>query len=103
MREEWSYDRKRWIDRKAGRWHIAEFWRWNSEAEHWYEERAGERSYDLYFRNEDRTIYGVIRFPRSRDNPYGFDKLKEKIMNDVEFRKEYIDQSTKRVWKKGWK
>jgi hypothetical protein len=103
MREAWDYDRKKWLDKKGSRWHFAERWTWNSDAEFWYLDRTGDRSYDLYFRDDGRTLFGAIKFPRSRDNPYGFDKLKEKIMNDADFRKEYLDAESKRIWKRSWK
>jgi len=89
--------------RKAVAGIFAERWTWESDAEFWYLDRTGERSYDLYFRDDARMVFGVIKFPRSRDNPFGFAKLKEKIMNDAEFRKEYLDAGTQSIWKRSWK
>lgn len=103
MREAWEYDRSNWLDQRGHRWHFVERWAWESDAKFWYEDRTGNRSYDLYFRDDARTIFGVIKFPRSRDNPYWSEKLKDKIMNNADFREEYIDAETKRVWRKSWK
>jgi hypothetical protein len=104
MRSAWNYDnRRKWRDKKGDRWHFAEYWTWNSEAEFWFLDRTGERSYHLYFRDDARTVFGVIKFSRTRDISYGFDKLREKIMNDAQFRQPLVAPNTKRVWKKSWK
>jgi len=103
MREAWDYDRKKWLDEKGNRWHFVERRTWSGGAEVWHEDRTGDRSYDLYFRDDARTIFGVIKFPRSSDNPYWYGKLKEKIMNNADFRKRYVDPATKSIWKKSWK
>ena len=103
MPDGWDYDRKKRLDKKGNRWHFAEHWTWKGDAKFWYLDRTGDRSYDLYFRDDARTIFGVIKFARTRDMSYGFDKLKEKIMNDPKFRQPLIAPGTKRVWLKSWK
>lgn len=103
MREAWDYDRKRWVDDKGNRWHFAQHHTWESDIENWYEDRTGDRPYTLYFRDDAKTIFGVVRFQRGRDNPYHYDKLKHKIMNDPEFRDQFVAPGTKKVWKRSWK
>jgi hypothetical protein len=101
IREAWDYDRRKWKDRKDSRWHFALHVEWSGEATWWSEERAAKRSFTLYFRNDSRTIFGVI--PDSVQRGYWDEKLKEKIMNDPEFRHAFIKPETKRIWKKSWK
>ena len=42
-----------------------------------------ERPFELYFRDDDRTQFGLLRFDRRKDNPYrNYDTMVTKIMND---------------------
>jgi hypothetical protein len=65
------------------------------------EERApDEQPYALHFRNDERTIFGVLRFERSKDNPHGsFADVARKIMDDAEFRASLLDAGSPKVWK----
>jgi len=103
MREAWDYDRQKWADEKGKRWHFAQHHTWEADVEHWYEDRTGDRPYVLYFRDDARTIFGVVKYPRCRDNPYQYDKLRQKIMNDAEFRSKFVDPKTKKIWRRSWK
>jgi len=59
-----------------------------------------EQPYALYFRDDERTVFGVLRFERSKDNPYSsFATVTRKIMDDAEFRESLIDEGSKKVWK----
>ncbi len=59
-----------------------------------------EQPYELYFRNDGRTTFGVLRFERIKDNPYSsLATVTRKIMDDTDFRATWLDKSTARVWK----
>ncbi|HEY4415878.1 MAG TPA: hypothetical protein VGO57_09315 [Verrucomicrobiae bacterium] len=59
-----------------------------------------EQPYALYFRNEEHSVFGVLRFEQSKDNPYGsFATVTRKIMEDNEFRTSLLDEGSKKVWK----
>ena len=59
-----------------------------------------EQPYALHFRNDERTVFGVLRFDRSKDNPYpSLATVARKIMDDDDFRLSLIDEGSKRVWK----
>ena len=59
---------------------------------------------EIYFRNDIRTEFGVIRFERLQDNPYrDYVTLVNKIMNNDEFRSSLLRPETEIVWKKNWK
>jgi len=54
----------------------------------------------LYFRDDERTVFGVLRFERAKDNPYRtFASVTRNIMSDSDFRLTLLDEATKRVWK----
>jgi hypothetical protein len=60
----------------------------------------GEQPYALHFRNDERTVFGVLRFERSKDNPYSsLATVARKIMDDAEFQASLIDEGSKKVWK----
>jgi hypothetical protein len=104
MRESWEYDKKKWLDKKGDRWHFVSHHAWDGDAEFWYKVGTRNMSFDLYFCDDARTTFGVIRFPHHQDNPYHwYDTLKNKIITDKEFRKGLIDPETKQIWKKNWK
>jgi hypothetical protein len=92
--ENWSPHIKKFHDQAGGRWHFM--------FQHRYlEERApDEQPYALHFRNDERTIFGVLRFERSKDNPHGsFADVAHKIMDDAEFRASLVDAGSQKVWK----
>ncbi|HEV2693636.1 MAG TPA: hypothetical protein VG347_12155 [Verrucomicrobiae bacterium] len=64
------------------------------------EDRTPEdQPYALHFRNDDRTVFGVLRFDRSSDNPHGdFAAVTRKIMDDAEFRSSLLDEGSEKVW-----
>ena len=64
----------------------------------------GEQPFELYFRNDNRTEFGLLRFARRKNNPYrDYEAIVTKIINDVDFRQTLLDPSTKSVWRKNWK
>ncbi len=59
-----------------------------------------EQPYALFFRDDERTVFGVLRFERAKDNPYqSLDTVTRKIMDDGEFRATLLDDDSKRVWR----
>ena len=98
MREFWTYDSVRRIDRERNQWHFVRCDYIDDDIP--YEERP----YEVYFRDNDREAYGVIRFEKKRDNPYrDYSTLINKIMNNKQFREKLLDVTTKSVWRKNWK
>jgi hypothetical protein len=96
--ETWSYERKQRRDKKGTRWHFVS--RSVVDPEVSYEEGP----FELYFRNDDRTEYGLLRFERRKDNPYrDYEAMVSKIMNDAAFRRTLVDPDTANVWKRTWK
>src|SRR5438445_4553226 len=96
--ETWSYERKRRRDKKGTRWHFVI--RWVVDPEIPYEERP----FELYFRNDDRTEFGLLRFERRKNNPYrDYEAIVTKIMNDAAFRRPLLDPETASVWRRTWK
>ena len=92
--ETWSSHTKKFHDRNGSRWYFM--------FHHQYiEDRApDEQPYALYFRNDERTVFGVLRFERSKDNPYpSFAAVARKIMDDDAFRESLIGEGSKKVWK----
>jgi len=54
----------------------------------------------LHFRNDERTVFGVLRFEHSKDNPYvSLASVARKIMDDAKFQATLIDEGSKKVWK----
>jgi len=91
--ETWSPHTKKLYDREGGRWYFI--------FQHRYlEERApDEQPYALHFRNEERTVFGVLRFERASDNPHGsFAEVARKIMDDDAFRASLLDAGSQKVW-----
>ena len=98
VRESWSYDREARFDRQGNRWHFV--WRDEFDSVVPYDDRP----FELYFRNDNRSEFGVLKFKRRRDNPYrDYVTMITKIMNDTDFRKSLLDPQTKRVWRRNWK
>jgi hypothetical protein len=58
---------------------------------------------ELYFRNDDRTEFGMLRFDRIKDNPYrDWEAVMTKIIGNLPFRRSLLDEETRSVWKKKW-
>ena len=96
--EDWIYDRRRRVDKNGDRWHFVT--RNMVDPAVPYEERP----FELYFRNDDRTECGLLRFERRKDNPYrDYDAMVRKIMNKPEFRRVLLDPTTKAAWERNWK
>ena len=98
MKHLWSYDKVKRIDRNGKQWHFVSHSLFDDERK--YEERP----FEIYFRGEDRSMFGVLRFKRRKDNPYrNWDMMINKIMNNTDFRNSLIDMETKSIWNKNWK
>lgn len=98
MDDYWIYDREKRVGHDGIRWHFVR-----------REVRNPPRDYDeqpieYYFRNDERTVFGVLRFERRKDVPYrGYMTLINKIMNNAEFRESLLDLDTKGIWNRNWK
>ncbi len=96
--ETWSYERQRRRDKKGRRWHFVS--RSVIDPAVPYEERP----FELYFRNDDRTEFGLLRFEHRKDNPYrDYEAAVTKIFNNAPFRRTLLDPETASVWRKSWK
>ena len=96
MGEMWSYDKVKRFDGKGHRWHFV--------SRYFFIEDSDNEPYELYFRNDERTEFGLLRFERRKDNPYrDYDTLITKIMNNAEFRKTLIAPETENIWNRNWK
>lgn len=94
----WSYEKQKRLDKKGRRWHFIYHDLDGSEIP--YEEQPVA----IYFRDDERTIFGVLQFERRKDNPYrNYEVMVSKIMNDVDFRSSLIDPKSESVWNKNWK
>jgi hypothetical protein len=92
--ETWSYQPKKFHDKKGGRWHFM------FHSRHFPDLAPDEQPYALYFRDDERTVFGVLRFERAKDNPYrSLDTVTRKIMDDAEFRATLLDEDSKKMWK----
>ena len=97
-KERWSYERKRRCDKRGTRWHFVTRSIYNSTVPY------DERPFELYFRNDDRTEFGLLRFERQKDRPYrNYETMVAKIMNDPDFRWSLLDPDTASYWSKNWK
>lgn len=94
----WSYDKKKRYDKKGMRWHFVQYYIWKKG------EPYDEQPFELYFRNDERTEFGLLRYEKWKDYPYhDWEKMLNKIMNNVEFRKTLLNEETKSIWNKNWK
>ena len=99
MKEMWSYDKEKRFDRRGRRWHFVHRSFYDT-GDLPYEERPDE----WYFRDDERTEFGLLRFERKKDNPFrNYEVMVKKIMNDEAFRKTLLDPRTRGVWNKNWK
>lgn len=92
--ETWSYQDKKFFDMKGQRWHFM-------FCHHFVANRPPEEQpYLLYFRDDQYTFFGVLKYEHMKDNPYrNLETITRKIMNDVTFRKMLRDDCTKEVWR----
>lgn len=97
MKEHWSYDKRTHKDAKGQRWHFVMCEYFQDDTDY------SDSPIEVYFRNDDRTYFGVIRFEQKKDNPYRFDKLVEKVMSNAEFRASCEAPETASVWSRNWK
>ena len=82
MGEMWSYDKSKRFDNKGGRWHFVRHSIWGEKG------TSENQPFELYFRNDERTEFGLLRYEREEENPYrDYDMMINKIMNNAEFRK----------------
>ena len=98
LQELWTYERRKRQDVHGIRWHFVSHDVIDPSVAY------DDRPYELFFRNDDRTKFGVLRFGRRKDNPYrNYEVLVNKIMNDQSFRAALLDPTTESVWRRGWK
>src|SRR5207253_7762982 len=92
--ETWSYERKQRRDKRGVRWHFVNHSVVDPDVPY------TQRPFELYFRNDERTEFGLLRFEQRKDNPYrDYEAMVTKIMNDVDFRRTLLDPDTARVWR----
>ena len=96
MQDEWTYHRAKKFDRHKVRWHFV--------TRYFYVAEGQDEPRELYFRNDDATEFGMLRFEKLQDNPYrDWDAIVTKILNNVPFRRSLLAQETASVWRKNWK
>ena len=94
----WSYDKVARFDNKGDRWHFL----WRNIIDRGLPHE--DQSVEIYFRNDAKTKYGVLKFSKRKDNPFrNYITMINKLMNDSEFRKTLLEPETKSVWRKNWK
>jgi hypothetical protein len=92
--ETWSLQTKKFYDRNGERWYFM------FQHRYFFDRPPGEQPYALYFRNDECTVFGVLRFEHSQDNPCSnLEIVARKIMDDAEFQSSLIDEGSKKVWK----
>ena len=98
MEEMWSYQKAKSFDKNGNRWHFVMRYFFDSTIDY------GDRPYELYFRDDERTEFGILRFEKIKDNPYrNYETLINKIMNNVEFRETLLNPETEGLWNRNWK
>lgn len=98
MDEMWSYDKEKRVDRQGKRWHFVR--------RHFFDKEVNydDLPYELYFRNDERTEFGLLRFEKAKDNPYrDYDMVINKIMNNPKFRRSLLNSAAEGIWNKNWK
>ena len=94
----WSYDKEKRFDANGKRWHFVRRDIFGDIGT--YENQP----FELYFRDDERTEFGLLRFERRKDNPYrNYVVMIDKIMNKEDFRKTLLDLETEGVWNRNWK
>ena len=98
MKETWSYDKTKRFGKDGKRWHFVMCIFNDTDIDY------DERPYELYFRDDEKTEFGLLRFEHKKDNPYrDYNAVISKIMNNAPFRKTLLNPETANVWKKNWK
>jgi hypothetical protein len=98
MKDTWSYDKDKRFDKKGKRWHFV------YRSFHGTGTPYEERPYEVYFRDDDKTEFGLLRFERLKDNPYrDYLTVITKIMNNDAFRLTLLSPNTAEIWQKSWK
>ncbi len=93
-----SYEKKKRLDDQGRRWHFVYHDLGDESVPY------DERPYELLFRDDERKVFGRIRFERRKDSPYrGYEALVQKIIRDPEFRLSLSDPATKKLWRRSWK
>ena len=96
VEDQWSYKRAKTYDKLGGRWHFV--------VRTFVVKPGEDEPREIYFRNDEKTEYGMLRFDRIKDDPYrDFDAITYKIMNNRPFRNSLLDDETATEWSKGWK
>lgn len=96
MKDDWTYHRTKKYDRNHVRWHFV--------TRYFHVEEGEDEPREIYFRNDDSTEFGMLRFERLKDNPYrDFHAVVTKIMNNAPFRRSLQDNKTAHIWRKNWK
>src|SRR5687767_2914874 len=97
MLETWSYEREKRFDKAGRRWHFVR--------RNFYDEDTPyeDTPYELYFRDDEKTEFGLLRFERNKDNPYrDHESIVKKIISNGPFRNTLLNPETADVWKKNW-
>jgi len=98
MKETWTYDKDKRFDQKGERWHFVRRDFYDTKIP--YEDRPVE----IYFRSNNRSTVGLLRFERQKDIHYrNYLTMINKIMNDVRFRETLLAPETKSIWNRNWK
>ena len=84
----WHYYKKKYYDKRGRRWH---FMTHNVMLE-------SDQQFDLYFRDDDRTVFGVVRYG-PKDAFAGLETVTRKLMHDTAYRARFLDDESKAVWK----
>lgn len=94
----WSYERKRRCDKTRRRWHFVTHSTFDPAIPH------EDQPYELYFRDDDRSEFGVLLFARRKDNPYrDHEAPVAKIMNNPDFRRTLLVPGSAGVWRESWR
>ena len=94
----WFYDKQKRFDKTGNRWHFVHR-DWDG-----LNISYSEQPEEYYFRDDARTVFGVLRFEKRKNNSFrSYDVMINKIMNDAEFRNALLAPETEKVWSKNWK
>ncbi len=98
MKEMWSYDKHKRLDKNGKRWYFVRHDFIDEQIDYY------ERPFEIYFRNEGRTIFGVLKVKKAKDNAYrDYKTMINSIINKKEFRDKLLDSETESIWNKNWK
>ena len=98
MGEMWSYDKVKRLDQNGKRWHFVNRYFFGELGDY------DNQPYELYFRNDERTEFGLLRFEKKKENPYrDYDTVVNKIMNNAKFRKTLLNPDLEEIWNRNWK